>query len=304
MSRLPGKRARPVLRGPRRGNASGLPDYWAVDVLQAHGARVHLAHPLGVKGFRYRRVKNDVRDASDLADLLRMGRLPEAWIAPPATRELRELVRYRAKLVAIRSGLKAQVHAVLAKAGVLIAVSDLFGVTGRQRLATVPLGSAYAERVRSLLELIDVLDDHEARFAGLIAKRLAADRGYQAIQQVPGIGPVLAAVFVAEIGDVHRFTGPAQLCSWAGLTPRHRESDTVVHRGHITKQGSKLVRWAAIEAVQRHQTTAKIAADKDRIEARRGKNIAKIAVARKLLTLVYYGLRDGHIRALDRPRAA
>ena len=113
--------------------------YWAVDVLQAHGARVHLAHPLGVKGFRYRRVKNDVRDAGDLADLLRMGRLPEAWIAPPATRELRELVRYRAKLVAIRSGLKAQVHAVLAKAGVLIAVSDLFGVAGRKRLAKVPL---------------------------------------------------------------------------------------------------------------------------------------------------------------------
>jgi transposase len=278
--------------------------YWAVDTLQAAGATVHLAHPLGVKGFRYRRVKNDVRDASDLADLLRMNRLPEAWIAPPATRELRELVRYRAKVVAIRSGLKAQVHAVLAKAGVLIAVSDLFGVGGRQRLAKVPLGSAYAQRVHSLLELIDVLDGHEARFAGLIAKRLDTDRGYQALQQIPGIGPVLAAVFVAEIGDVHRFTGPAQLCSWAGLTPRHRESDTVVHRGHITKQGSKLVRWAAIEAVQRHQTTAKISADKDRIEARRGKNIAKVAAARKLLTLVYYGLRDGHIRALDRARAA
>jgi len=278
--------------------------YWAVDALRAHGARVHLAHPLGVKGFRYRRVKNDVRDAGDLADLLRMGRLPEAWIAPPATRELRELVRYRAKLVATRSGLKAQVHAVLAKAGVLIAVSDLFGVTGRQRLAKVPLAAAYAERVRSLLELIDILDGHQARFAALIAQQLDADRGYQAIQQIPGIGPVLAAVFVAEIGDVGRFTGPAQLCSWAGLTPRHRESDTIVHRGHITKQGSKLVRWAAIEAVQRHQTTAKIAADKDRIEARRGKNIAKVAAARKLLTLVYYGLRDGHIRALDPDRAA
>lgn len=76
--------------------------YWAVDALQCGGAQVHLAHPLGVKGFEYRRVKNDVRDASDLADLLRMGRLPEAWIAPPATRELRELVRHRAKLVALR----------------------------------------------------------------------------------------------------------------------------------------------------------------------------------------------------------
>ena len=105
--------------------------YWAVDVLAEQPARrVHLAHPLGVKGFAYRRVKNDVRDAADLADLLRMGRLPEAWIAPPAVRELRELVRHRAKLVALRSGLKAQVHAVLAKQGVR--VRGLGPVRGRR----------------------------------------------------------------------------------------------------------------------------------------------------------------------------
>src|SRR6476620_11325280 len=97
LSRLPGKRARPVLRGPRRGDASGLPDYWAVDALAELGASVHLAHPLGVKAFSYRRVKNDQRDAADRADLLRMGRLPHAWIAPPETGELRELVRHRAR---------------------------------------------------------------------------------------------------------------------------------------------------------------------------------------------------------------
>lgn len=76
--------------------------YWAADTLAAAGAEVHLAHPLGVKGFACRRVKNDVRDAADLADLLRMGRLPEAWIAPDQVRELRELTRYRVKLVRIR----------------------------------------------------------------------------------------------------------------------------------------------------------------------------------------------------------
>src|SRR3954447_17004223 len=108
--------------------------YWAVDVLQAAGAEVHLAHPLGVKGFTYRRVKSDVRDAADLADLLRMNRLPEAYVAPPAVRELRELVRHRAKLVALRSGLKAGVHAVLAKQGVRIPMTDLFGVGGRHLL--------------------------------------------------------------------------------------------------------------------------------------------------------------------------
>jgi transposase len=69
--------------------------YWAVDVLEEAGAEVHLAHPLGVKAYSYRRVKNDRRDAADLAGLLRMGRLPEAWIAPPEIRELRELTRYR-----------------------------------------------------------------------------------------------------------------------------------------------------------------------------------------------------------------
>ena len=102
---------------------------------------------------------------------------------------------------------------------------------------------------------------------------------------------------------MHRFAGPAQLCSWAGLTPRHRESDTVVRRGHITKQGSRLVRWAAVEAIQRHPSTSKLSTDRNRIEARRGRNIAKIAAARKLLTLVYYGLRDGEIRALAKNAA-
>jgi len=66
-------------------------------MVEAAGAEVHLAHPLGVKGFTYLRVKNDERDAADLADLLRMGRLPEAWIAPAEVRELRELTRYRQK---------------------------------------------------------------------------------------------------------------------------------------------------------------------------------------------------------------
>ena len=72
--------------------------YWAADVIAECGARLHLAHPLGIAGYENRRVKNDIRDATLLADLLRLGRLPEAWVAPPEVRELREMVRYRAKL--------------------------------------------------------------------------------------------------------------------------------------------------------------------------------------------------------------
>jgi len=91
--------------------------YWAADVLEEMGARVHLAHPLGIKGYQNRRVKNDDHDATLLADLLRLGSLPEGWIAPPVLRELRELVRYRHKLSQLRAGLKSQIHAVLARKG-------------------------------------------------------------------------------------------------------------------------------------------------------------------------------------------
>ena len=87
----------------------------------------------------------------------------------------------------------------------------------------------------------------------MIADLLAGDRGYQVIQQLPGIGPVLAAVIIAETGLLATglLGNAARLCSWVGLIPRHRESDTTVARGHVTKQGSRLLRRALIEAVQR-----------------------------------------------------
>jgi len=279
--------------------------YWAADLLQACGARVHLAHPLGVKMFGYQRVKTDARDSTNLAELLRMHRLPEAWLAPPLVRELRELVRYRAKLVALRSGLKAQVHAVLAKEGVRVPMSDLFGVGGTRLLDQLRLARAYALRIASLRSLITAYDQEIAMLGREISTALAGDAGYLAIQTIPGVGPVLAAVFVAEIGDVGRFAGAPPLCSWAGLTPRHRESDTTVRRGPITKQGPRLVRWAAVEAVQRLPGGSKQATDFHRIADRRGIGIGRVAAARKLLTLVYYGLRDGQVRCLaPAPREA
>ena len=104
---------------------------------------------------------------------------------------------------------------------------------------------------------------------------------------------MLAAVFVAEIGDVHRFDGPAKLTCWAGLTPRHHESDTTVHRGHITKQGSRLVRWAAIESVKILPETSRIGAIREQVAHRRGnRNIGAVAAARRQLELDG-GLRPG-----------
>jgi transposase len=227
-----------------------------------------------------------------------MGRLPEAWIAPPATRELRGWVRHRAKLVALRSCVKNQVHAVLAGAGVRVAMSDLFSPGGRELLGAARLRVESRSRVDSLLRVITALDFEIDTYAQLVAGRLRSDPGYVAIQQIPGVGPILAAVFVAEVGDIGRFHRPEQLASWAGLTPKHHESDTTVHRGRITKQGSRLVRWAAIEAVQRVSAHTRLGQTRDRIGERRGHNIGVVAAARELITLVFYGLRDHHLRCL------
>ena len=123
-----------------------------------------------------------------------------------------------------------------------------------------------------------------------------------AIQALVFIGPVVWRVFVAEIGDVTRFPTPDRLCSWAGLTPKHRQSDLKVHRGSISKQGSRLLRWAAVEAASKNHAGGDFKDAYRRIAARRGRNIAKVAAARRLLTLVYYGLRDGEIRCLAQAR--
>jgi transposase len=281
--------------------------YWAADALAAAGARVHLAHPLGVKAFAYRRVKNDEKDAADLADLLRMGRLPEAWIAPAEVRELRELTRYRIKLVQARTSGKDQVHAVLAKLGIPVTCTDVFGVWGNTWLDGLALPQPYAGKVASLRKLIGELATEIALLDAVIADLLAGHDGYHALQELPGIGPVLAAVIVAEIGDIRRFSSPARLCCWAGLTPRHRESDAKVTRGHITKQGSRALRWAVVEAIQRQPATSPIRDVKDRIIARRGKqatNIAKTAAARHLLTCVFYAMRDGQAKSLATRTAA
>ncbi len=137
------------------------------------------------------------------ADLLRMGRLPEAWIAPPEIRELREITRM--KRVHIRTSCKDRVHGVLAKLGVQVTCSDIFGAWGTPWLVELPLPQPYSWKVAWLRQLIGWLTSEIIALEQVTADLLAGHDGHRAVQELPGIGPVLGAVIVAEIGDITRF---------------------------------------------------------------------------------------------------
>ena len=209
-----------------------------------------------MKALRKRkRVKTDPADAYELANLLRLGSLPEAYISPPDLRELRELVRHRRQLVKLSTAVKAGIRALLAKHNIRLSATQLESDTATGLLDALALPGTYAARLASQRRLMLVLADEIAAVEVELHGRLRGHPGYRNLLTVKGIGPVLAAVFVAEIGDVTRFPTAGALCCWAGLTPRHYESDKTVHRGHISKEGDPLVRWAAVEAIQRQTRT-------------------------------------------------
>jgi transposase len=260
-----------------------------------------------MKALRKRkRVKTDPADSYELANLLRLGSLPEAYIAPHDLRQLRELVRHRRQLVKLSTAVKAGIRALLAKHNIRLSATQLESDTATGLLDALALPGTYATRLASQRRLMLVLADEIAATEVELHARLRNHPGYRNLLAVKGIGPVLAATFVAEIGDVSRFRNAAALTCWAGLTPRVHESDRRRRDGSISKEGCTLVRWAAVESVQR-QCEPMIRAVRDDIIARRGKrakNTAKVAAARRMLEVVYYVLRDGQARCLTTAAAA
>ena len=191
----------------------------------------------------------------------------------------------------------------MAKLGILPTFPDMFTMQGQKALDEMDFPGPFGLRVESLRDLIEIFDRELVMVERHLHRELKDHHGYRAIQGIYGVGPITAAIFVAEIGDVTRFPTARHLCSWAGMTPKLRESDTQSYKGRITKQGSTIVRWAAIESVVRYHGGAAIVPAYRRIAERRGNHIARVAAARKLLTLVFYGLRDGEIRSLNREAA-
>jgi transposase len=276
---------------------------WLADVLQGAGYELHLAHPMRTKAIASARVKTDAVDARTLAQLLRADLLPEAYIAPRELRDLRDLLRHRVALTRMRSALRNRVSAVLAKNGIERPYSDLFGPGGLRFLAELELRDGPRRRLDSTPALIADFSREIDATSREIDARAHDDPYVPVLCQIRGVGRYIAMLVIAEVGDITRFATARRLCSWAGLTPTVRSSDGKARLGHISGQGSPPLRWALVEAAQHAAGGSGPLRDSyEPIAKRRGKQIAKVAVARRILTLCFYGLRDGEIRCLA-PRA-
>jgi transposase len=276
---------------------------WLADVLQEAGYELHLAHPLRTKAIASARVKTDAVDARTLAHLLRTDLLPEAYIAPRELRELRDLLRHRVALTRMRSALKNRAGAILAKQGIQRPYSEMFGPGGLRFLETLELRESPRRRLDSTLALVADFSRELDLTTREIEARAKQDPYVEVLCQIRGVGRYIAMLVIAEVGDIDRFQTARRLCSWAGMTPTVRSSDTRTRLGHISQQGSPALRWALVEAAQHAaRGGGPLRQSYERIAKRRGGQVAKVAVARKILTLCFYGLRDGEIRCLA-PRA-
>jgi transposase len=264
---------------------------WLVELLEDYGFDPHLVHPLRCKAIASARLKNDKVDAAILAQLLRADLLPEAWIAPPQVRQLRALLPHRVSLVRLGTQLQNRIHAVAADHGYDRAGSYWTG-PGRGWLAELELPPVSREIITDSLASLDALAVTIDRLDGEVRARAKADPRVKILTALPGIGQFTALVMLAEIGDITRFSSARKLASWAGLTPAVRGSDLTVRHGHISKQGSAWLRWVLNQAAQTAKRSPEFAGTYAAIASRRGKKIATIAIARKLLTRAYHLLAD------------
>jgi transposase len=221
-------------------------------------------------------VKTDQIDASVLAHLARLNFLPIAYAAPKEIRNLRQHLRYREWLIDERRRAKNLIHAVLAGDNLASPVTDLFGRSGRewlQEVAEKELRPVSRLVILETLTIIDQLDD-------------------QIIELAKDIPLPEELKPKAEIDDISRFNSPKALCNWAGLTPRVHKSDTVVRQRRISTQGSRYLRSAMVCAAM---TACRISPRwygvYEHLARKIGRRAAKVAVGRRLLTVVYYILK-------------
>jgi transposase len=241
--------------------------------------------------------KTDRLDARLLAELGRRELGPEIWLPDVATREARAIARFRLRLVRRRTSLKNRIHQTLIAHGVASRESELFGASGRRRLASLSAPEPWASNASCALGVIDHLDEEIAAKERL-RRRVGADHpDLPLLLSAPGIGWVLGFTIASELGTIDRFASPSKLVGYTGLCPRVNQSGESDHRGPLRKNGPKRLRWALVEAAQ-HAARHPLYRDRSqrtrrRLGRQRGPRIAQVDLARKLAEAIWHMLNAG-----------
>ena len=284
---------------------------YVCEELAAAGVGAHLGDPAEIAAARgpKKRAKTDRVDARLLRTLLLEGRFPESWIPPAHVLEIRSLGRLYCTLMDERRAWQQRIHAQLFHQG-CPPIKALLTRAGREALAGAELSAAGRQYVDTALRRIDELSCRDRAAANTIGRTSpAANAGCQALQRHYGIGWLCAAIMWAEIGDARRFGSSDQLVRFAGLDVTVYSSDAKRSPGHLSRQGSPELRWAAFEAAKNaarrgspdHGYYHRVAAKHD---GNNGKN-PTLAVERKILRRCYHTLRelgDAAMALPDTPR--
>ena len=191
-----------------------------------------------------------------------------------------------------RSQAKNRIYAVLAGYDLVSPVTDLFGVAGREYLQEV-MGEELRPAAQKVIEDHLALIDHLTERIHVLEKSISLNEKQSHIvnllKSMLGVGRLIALILLAEIGEISRFQSPKSLCSWAGLTPSCIISDAVIHHGHTTKEGSRYLRTAMVQAATvACRVSSRWYMVHEHLARRCGHRAAKVAVARRLLTVLYY----------------
>ena len=269
--------------------------YFYADLIQKLGIDVHLANPLKVKAIASARVKTDKIDASVLCDLLRSNLLPEAYFASVDVRYFKEMVRYRASLIHLRTQIKNKIHSILFRNGLRHQFTNLFGVAGRKWLDSLNLPELSSFNLKRYLNLVDAFTKLIKEAEEKIKTTVSDNQQAKLLTSIPGISYISALTIMAEIGTIERFVSAKKLQGYAGLVPStYASGDRMVH-GRLTKQGSRWLRWTMIEIAQRQLLCKRkpgFGWYYQRIKQRKGSGAGAAATARKLLAVVWRLLKD------------
>jgi transposase len=262
-----------------------------VRVLAPYVARVIVANPLQVKAIAHAHVKTDKIDAGVLASLRAADFLPEIWLPDADTERLRRLVARRNQVVQHRTRIKNEVHSILhAHLIPPCPHADLFGRLGRAWLVRQVIPDDERAAIERHLRELDRLGEDLGVLDREIAQAAIQEPAVKRLLTITGVNLIVAAGLVAAIGDVRRFPDPQKLVSYVGLNPRVRQSGLgLAQHGRISKRGRSHARAMLVEAAwAASKAPGPLRAFFLRIRARRGHQIAAVAVARKLAVLCWY----------------